>query len=442
MMIMIMISTTTTTTMMMNTCNTFRHISIATTTSFSSIITMFRHFITIHTIILLLLLTFILKDCLSLRIVKFDVPAAISNGSHAILYCDYDLENSELYSVKFYKDYIEFYRYLPKEDYPKQSFNLDGIHLDHRKSNATHVILHHTDLNSDGLYGCEVSTEGPAFATRKNEKLMKIYVLPKETLTINGSCDYYRIDEYVNFECISGKGWPQLKLNWFINDLPAPKEFLLSSKPTIDSSTGLIQTKLGLNFQVNHKYFQHDSLRIRCQASLMFVYELKTVEYLIDGSKQTKSSARSYTSAQINSKEMPIISGIRDKYNVNDIVNLNCSTTVLNAQLSWFINGKKVNNSYLTKNENRLNGEIILNLRFTMEKRYFQTEEIELQCTVYCLKMIADFQEQVIIRTFNSEYLLSQNSSCSSSILGLHHFNCLCCFISIFFLLRYWLRFL
>ena len=69
-------------------------------------------------------------DCLSLRIVKFDVPAAISNGSHAILYCDYDLENNELYSVKFYKDYIEFYRYLPKEDYPKQSFNLDGIHLD------------------------------------------------------------------------------------------------------------------------------------------------------------------------------------------------------------------------------------------------------------------------------------------------------------------------
>lgn len=113
-------------------------------------------------------------DCQTLRIEKFNVPEAISNGSHAILYCDYNLENSELYSVKFYKDYIEFYRYLPKEeDYPKQSFNLDGIYLDvniqfyqffvifviltfcnfHsllqlKKSNATHVILHHTDLVS------------------------------------------------------------------------------------------------------------------------------------------------------------------------------------------------------------------------------------------------------------------------------------------------------
>ncbi|KAH9416442.1 hypothetical protein DERP_012870 [Dermatophagoides pteronyssinus] len=368
-------------------------------------------------------------DCQTLRIEKFNVPEAISNGSHAILYCDYNLENSELYSVKFYKDYIEFYRYLPKEeDYPKQSFNLDGIYLDLKKSNATHVILHHTDLNSDGLYGCEVSTEGPAFATRKNEKLMKIYVLPDETLTINGSCDYYRIDEYVNFECISGYGWPKLNLNWFINDLPAPKEFLINSKPTIDSN-GLIQSKLGLNFQINPKYFQNDnSLRIRCQSSLMFLYELKTVEYLIDGSKQTKSlSRRRYTSAQINSKEMPIIIGIRDKYNVNDIVNLNCSTTILNAQLSWFINGKKVNNTYLTKyDKNPNNGESILNLRFQMEKKYFQTEEIELQCTVYYIKIIADFQEQIIIRTFNSEYLLSQSSSCSSSlILGYNYIYCL-----------------
>ena len=110
---------------------------------------------------------------------------------------------------------------------------------------------------------------------------------------------------------------------------------------------------------------------------------------------------------------MPIITGIRDKYNVNDIVNLNCSTTILNAQLSWFINGKKVNNTYLTKydkNPNN-NGESILNLRFQMEKKYFQTEEIELQCTVYYIKIIADFQEQIIIRTFNSEYLLSQSST-------------------------------
>ncbi|KPM02832.1 hypothetical protein QR98_0012550 [Sarcoptes scabiei] len=288
----------------------------------------------------------------------------------AILHCDYDLENSELYSIKFYKDYVEFYRYLPREEFPKQSFNLDGIHLDTTKSNATHVILYLTDLNSDGLYGCEVSTEG----------------------------------------------WPPLQLNWFINDSPAPNEYLISSKPSVDPN-GLVQTNLTLSFKADREFFQHDNLRIRCAASLMFIYELKTIEYLIDGSKPKRSSSyRRYSTAQINSKEMPKISGVRDKYNVNDVANLNCSTTIPNAQLSWFINGRKANGSNLIVHRGVRNRkeETILGIRFVMEKKYFQTEEMELQCTAYYIKTIADFQEQAIIRTFNSEFLLSHSSSCSS----------------------------
>ena len=65
-----------------------------------------------------------------MRIIKFEVPSAKSNGSSAILHCDYDLEQNELYSVKFYKDYFEFYRFIPRDIPPAQSFNLDGIHLD------------------------------------------------------------------------------------------------------------------------------------------------------------------------------------------------------------------------------------------------------------------------------------------------------------------------
>ncbi|GIY02318.1 hypothetical protein CEXT_247551 [Caerostris extrusa] len=35
------------------------------------------------------------------------------------------------------------------------------------KSNATHVYLYKTDLNTEGTYGCEVSTEAPSFRTIK-----------------------------------------------------------------------------------------------------------------------------------------------------------------------------------------------------------------------------------------------------------------------------------
>ena len=59
------------------------------------------------------------------------MPSSKANGSSAILHCDYGLEsNQELYSVKFYKDFVEFYRYLPKDEPPGQSFKLEGIFLD------------------------------------------------------------------------------------------------------------------------------------------------------------------------------------------------------------------------------------------------------------------------------------------------------------------------
>lgn len=37
------------------------------------------------------------------------------------------------------------------------------------------MYLSSTDLNSEGLYGCEVSSEAPSFSTAKSEDEMRIY---------------------------------------------------------------------------------------------------------------------------------------------------------------------------------------------------------------------------------------------------------------------------
>ncbi|KAH9400762.1 hypothetical protein TYRP_002336 [Tyrophagus putrescentiae] len=349
----------------------------------------------------------LLKESQQLRIIKFDVPSSKANGSAATLHCNYDLdEGEELYSVKLYHENEEFYRYLPKESPPAQWYNSPGIYVEGTRSNATHVVLSRTDLNSDGLYACEVSTEAPAFATRKNEKMMKIYVLPQETLTIQGGRDYYRINEHVNFVCISGKGWPLLQLRWFINDAPAPSDFLTTFKAVPDGD-GLLRSKLGLNFRATRDYFRADHLRLRCAAALTLLYELKAVEYLIDGTKKHRTNAKRFTNdlAQINSKDVPVISGIRDKYNVNETINLNCSTTASRAELAWYINGHRVNSSYLRTYSRGVSGEnsngksandqrpslTVLGVRLQMEKRFFQTEEIELKCVAAFAKTIADF---------------------------------------------------
>ena len=43
--------------------------------------------------------------------------------------CDYKLNGEKLYSVKWYKDNIEFYRYLPRDDPPSLSFSVSGIQV-------------------------------------------------------------------------------------------------------------------------------------------------------------------------------------------------------------------------------------------------------------------------------------------------------------------------
>ena len=46
----------------------------------------------------------------ALRITLLDIPSPLVVGESAELTCNYDLEDNVLYSFKWYKDGIEFYR--------------------------------------------------------------------------------------------------------------------------------------------------------------------------------------------------------------------------------------------------------------------------------------------------------------------------------------------
>ena len=51
-----------------------------------------------------------------IRLERFRVPGSVKNGSSLFLHCDFDLEGDSLYSVKWYKNNLEFYRYLIKQN--------------------------------------------------------------------------------------------------------------------------------------------------------------------------------------------------------------------------------------------------------------------------------------------------------------------------------------
>ena len=62
--------------------------------------------------------------------VDLRVPSHVVRNNPVRLECHYDLEGEALYSVKWYKDGREFFRFLPGDDPPEQIFQLAGVLVD------------------------------------------------------------------------------------------------------------------------------------------------------------------------------------------------------------------------------------------------------------------------------------------------------------------------
>ena len=61
------------------------------------------------------------------RIKELRVPGHAIEGGQALLGCLFDLENDPLYSVKWYKDDREFYRYVPSNSEQTSYFHAPGV---------------------------------------------------------------------------------------------------------------------------------------------------------------------------------------------------------------------------------------------------------------------------------------------------------------------------
>ncbi|GFG30898.1 hypothetical protein Cfor_07082, partial [Coptotermes formosanus] len=67
---------------------------------------------------------------LSLKLVRVSVPQYKVRGDPALLECEYELgSDDKLYSVKWYKDNEEFYRYVPRSDPVKHSYRVEGVRV-------------------------------------------------------------------------------------------------------------------------------------------------------------------------------------------------------------------------------------------------------------------------------------------------------------------------
>lgn len=76
-----------------------------------------------------------------LKLLRVQVPTVALRGEGVLLQCLYDLEGDSLYSVKWYKDNEEFFRYVPKANPVLHSYRLEGIKVDVSRSFITNLLF-------------------------------------------------------------------------------------------------------------------------------------------------------------------------------------------------------------------------------------------------------------------------------------------------------------
>jgi len=218
----------------------------------------------------------------SIKIERVEVPRHPVVGGRADLVCPYILETDRkgqtesLYSVKWYKDRHEFYRYVPKDKPRSQVFNVAWITVDKTRSNQRVVSLRNLSLGNSGVYACEVSSEAPFFKTALGSGQMEVIDLPDDRPIISGAnIRGYRVGEWLDVNCTSRNSNPPAKLKWYINDEKPTESYNVAIPPQKENS-GLYTARLRLRFQLKRQHFVQGHVSLKCTASIYKEYFTST----------------------------------------------------------------------------------------------------------------------------------------------------------------------
>ncbi|KAL1422691.1 hypothetical protein MTO96_003774 [Rhipicephalus appendiculatus] len=263
-------------------------------------------------------------------------PSAAIHGRGMWLNCSFDLESDELYSVKWYKNDTEFYRYIPRDRPPAQNYDLPGVVVDMARSREGHVFISSVNLSTEGNYRCEASAEAPSFQTVVQEKEVKVFVIPEHPPTIRGTRAKYGVGERVDVSCRAPYSLPAAKLVWLVNDQEVPFTDVRELETLYDSE-GLQSSGAVLSFTLRPHHMAGSWLRLKCVSVISEVY-LTSSEELIAGNTEPSIPYPE------KSPDSPVIEGGKQKYLINDLVNLTCRSAEYDTppELTWFINDKEV----------------------------------------------------------------------------------------------------
>ncbi|OQR70894.1 hypothetical protein BIW11_01607, partial [Tropilaelaps mercedesae] len=147
------------------------------------------------------------------------------------------------------------------------------------KSTKNVVYLSRTDINSEGVYGCEVSTEGPSYQTVRGEKEMRIY-----GPMIQGLSTSYHVGDVVNATCYSRPSRPRAMLRWYINNLAPSGLHQITHSGPVRHDNGLQSVSSNIQFTIRQTDVARGRLELRCMAYVLQT-ESRTSEELVMGDR-------------------------------------------------------------------------------------------------------------------------------------------------------------
>eukprot|EP00095_Tigriopus_kingsejongensis_P008395 maker-scaffold9_size846264-snap-gene-4.19 protein:Tk08395 transcript:maker-scaffold9_size846264-snap-gene-4.19-mRNA-1 annotation:"beat protein" len=234
----------------------------------------------------LVLVALQIPGALTLTLNMISVPPHQTVGTDAELRCEFDMEGETLYSVKWYKDDHEFYRFVPNEHPQLQVFPVNGIHVDRHRSSREKVVLKRLSLDTAGTYKCEVSAEAPNFRTKSDKQDMVVVVTPSKA-EIVGARPKYQVGDIVNvtpiYETFGEYNGVQSqrrqeggyrdggyrKTDSGVRRMPSEMAELREYHPRVESD-GLETSVLGLLFKVKQHHL--GGLKLECTSSIGSVY--------------------------------------------------------------------------------------------------------------------------------------------------------------------------
>ncbi|GFU18488.1 uncharacterized protein NPIL_520561 [Nephila pilipes] len=232
------------------------------------------------------LAAFSVSSAYPLKINLLHIPTPVVAGESVMLKCKYELGNETLYSVKWYKNMGEFFRYVPASDPPFKTFRQIGINVDVTKSDKSTVYLREMSMDSFGNYTCQVSTDKPYFRCVQTTRHLEVVVPPSDGPVLTEEKSDYEVGDNVSIWCISGKSKPAPDLKWYINDQLAPSE--LSDQELVVYPDQLESSSLALRFPLKPDVLHNGKVTLKCVATIQHIYAETVKEIRATGTHMSK----------------------------------------------------------------------------------------------------------------------------------------------------------